>query len=137
MTEMTYDISDTTKTLIDQLVEYSIDAEYGKIDQATRDSHGKITAASVLFDMRDAHARSGGSPEHTPNDASYWLRPILRAALAARECQHIEMRRAEVARTGQTEAVCHAHTEHDVPDVDGYKLCGRHYTAEADARNLP
>lgn len=142
---MSFEISDQTKQLIDNLVEYDVQRAYGHNSPEDQDAARGARMIALAAVMLDLHGQV--EELHRDSAAHVELNARARAALDARRCQCPIISEGSVCRHGdypaaaswttKPRAVCSSYFELDVPEIDGAKLCGTCYIATADERGLP
>lgn len=120
-------LSPGTKAAIDQLADYEVEREYGREDRDGQRGAKMIAEAGISMDLH--HKLNGGMVQgwtdaQIRSHVHILMRIELGHALRARLCQH-------------PSGTCETHFEHDVPEIEGLKMCGAHYIAVADLLRLP
>jgi hypothetical protein len=127
MTTIAQQLSETTTMLVDTLVGYTIEREYGSTTAPIAGAR-ILALASLQFDLADAHQERGGQPEHLQSYAETVLRMLVKSGLAARRCQCRIIGNHE--RDGHEHiGACPRHYEADVPELGGVLLCGTCHVA--------
>ncbi|PZG06281.1 hypothetical protein C1I95_32125, partial [Micromonospora craterilacus] len=125
-------LSDGTRAAVANLVDYTIEREYG--NDVTDEIKGAtmVALAGLHFDLLDAGAADA---EGTRGLAETTLRILLRTGLAARICQCRQLHPHGCKHGGAVGSLwCDRHYEADVPAIDGALLCGTCHVVEYEAR---
>jgi hypothetical protein len=136
----TYVPTEATAAAVRNLIDYLIEREHGQDVEAEINGVRAVARAGIQFDLRNEYpARRPASTAALEALVDTELRMLVRDGLAARRCQCAQMHAAGLRRvTGDVEhghnGACEGHTEADVPEVDGYLLCGGCHGAEWRAR---
>lgn len=125
-------LSDGTKTAVANLVDYTIEREYGHdVDAAIRGAR-TVALSGLQFDLRDQFIGINGHDNGLDRYAEATLRILARDGLEVRRCQCHTINGTCQHGTG---ASCGSHYEADVPPIDGALLCGTCHIAEYQARS--
>lgn len=126
-------LSDGTTAAITNLIEYTIEREYGQdVDVALRGAR-TLALAGLQFDLRDQFVNINGHDNGLVGYAESTLRILVRDGLAARVCQCSKLNPAG-CRHGRR-YTCSDHYEADVPPINGALLCGTCYIGEYQTRD--
>ena len=133
-------ISTQTQKFIENFADYDVEKAYGRGDEYGARGARMVALAGLKMDLAGQV-----EPEHLDAVAHTELASRARAALDARRCQCHQLGEGGVCWHGDYPAPrgfatrpvarCENYHEHDVPEIDGAKLCGSCYTA--DERGLP
>lgn len=135
-------VSEATTAAIACLVDAEIAREYGQTHvsgQPVKDvveGALMLLSASLEVDLREAFVAATGSDRRLAPYAQACRSILVRDALAARECQCRQLGGAGLDGAHGHRDTCHGHYEADVPEIDGLRLCGECYIAEANRRGL-
>jgi len=119
-------LSPGTKAAIAQVADYEVEREYGREDSDGRRGAKALAIAGITMDLHRLNADliKGWTEPNIKHHAHLTLRIEVGHALRERLCQH-------------PSGTCETHFEHDVPEIEGLKMCGEHYIAVADLLRLP
>lgn len=128
------DLSPGTLAAIANLVEYTIEKEYGTFTEGARIG-ARITAiAGVQMDVAAAYLeRNAGDDRYLHGYADTTVRMLVAEGLEARRCQCAAVL-DELAGHDHIGA-CAGHYEADVPQLDGKLLCGTCHVAVYNRAN--
>jgi hypothetical protein len=127
MTENTIPIpplSDGTRAAIANLVNYTIEREYGQSADAEMAGAKTLAMGGLHFDLRDQFISINGTDEHLDGYVEATLRILLRDGLAERTCQCRTLYGVCPHTHNHSRPICANHTEADVPPIRGALLCG-------------
>lgn len=127
-------ISNETKAAVANLVDYTIEREYGHGVTAEMNGARTLALAGIRMDWHALYVQTNGDDRHLASAADSQLRVMVEAGLASRRCQctlhvapgshrHVDYR-------------CTGHYEADVPAVGDLRLCGNCYPVYADAAGV-
>lgn len=124
-------VGDQTRAAIAQLVEAKIAAEYGLTEldgvplrDVTTTQHALATLAIISDLGPQLEAAANGDATFLQAYADAVQRMLIKAGLAARECQCRQLPDAGLSRGHGHSGICHDHYEPDVPLLAGLLLCG-------------
>jgi hypothetical protein len=119
-------LSPGTKAAIGRVADYEVEREYGREDSDGQRGAKALAIAGITMDLHRLNADliKGWAESHIKHHAHLTLRIEVGHALRERLCQH-------------PFTTCQTHFEHDVPEIEGLKLCGGHYIDIADKMRLP
>lgn len=122
-------LSDATLAAVNNLVDYTIEAEYGNAVADEIRGARTVALGALQFDLRDQFTGLNGDDYGLSGYADATLRVLIRDGLATRVCQCRQLHATcPHKQTGMP--FCADHFEADVPPVRGARLCGTCHVAE-------
>lgn len=121
-------ITDITRFIVNRVVEYRIEGEYGHPNEG-ENAAVMLATAGISMDIHRTFVAINGTDHGVDSLAATLLRQLVNAGLEARRCQCAVVNPNKLGGHNHISGRCGAHYEADVPELGGKRLCGSCHVA--------